>query len=114
VIFLIPKMQLSGSNRLWERKLLDLVSNTVVYSRSGSGATGRVVARTPDGKSHRLISIVADVMLHLALSWRGGDPRYVDVIIRRYEALTGTGAILADSGEAFEQVATRRRDDDRR
>jgi hypothetical protein len=35
---------------------------------------------------------------------------YVDVIIRRYEALTGIAAILADSGETFEQVATRRHD----
>jgi DNA modification methylase len=42
------------------------------------------------------------------------DPLYVDVIIRRYEALTGTAAILADSDETFEQVATRRRDDERR
>jgi len=42
------------------------------------------------------------------------DPLYVDVIIRRYEASTGTAAILADSDETFEQVATRRRDDDRR
>jgi DNA methylase len=40
------------------------------------------------------------------------DPLYVDVIIRRYEALTGIEAILADSGETFEQVASRRRDDD--
>ena len=39
------------------------------------------------------------------------DPRYVDVIIRRYEASTGTAAILADSGETFEQVAIRRRRD---
>ena len=42
------------------------------------------------------------------------DPRYVDVIIRRYEALTGTAAILADSDKTFEHVATRRRDDERR
>jgi hypothetical protein len=42
------------------------------------------------------------------------DPLYVDVIIRRYEALTGIAAILADSGETFEQVATRRSDDDPR
>jgi hypothetical protein len=34
--------------------------------------------------------------------------RYVDVIIRRDEALTGTAAV--DSDETFEQVATRRRD----
>ena len=42
------------------------------------------------------------------------DPRYIDVIIRRYEALTGTAAVLADSGETFEQVAARRREDERR
>ena len=42
------------------------------------------------------------------------DPRYVDLIIRRYEASTGTAAILAESDETFEQVANRRRDDDRR
>ena len=42
------------------------------------------------------------------------DPLYVDVIIRRYEASTGIAAILADSGETFEQVATRRRDDEGR
>jgi hypothetical protein len=33
--------------------------------------------------------------------------RYVDVIIRRDEALTGAAAVLADSDETFEQVATR-------
>jgi DNA modification methylase len=38
------------------------------------------------------------------------DPLYVDVIIRRYEASTGIAAILADSGETFEQVATRGRE----
>ena len=42
------------------------------------------------------------------------DPLYVDVIIRRYDALTGIAAILADSGETFEQVASRRRDEDHR
>ena len=36
------------------------------------------------------------------------DPLYVDVIIRRYEAETGTAAILADTGETFEQIATGR------
>ena len=35
------------------------------------------------------------------------DPLYVDVIIRRYEAETGAAAILADTGETFEQIATR-------
>jgi DNA modification methylase len=36
------------------------------------------------------------------------DPLYVDVIIRRYEAETGVAAILADTGETFEQIADRK------
>ena len=36
------------------------------------------------------------------------DPLYVDVIIRRYEAETGAAAILADTGETFEQIAARK------
>jgi DNA modification methylase len=38
------------------------------------------------------------------------DPLYVDVIIRRYRASTGIAAILADSGETFEQVVARGRE----
>jgi hypothetical protein len=37
------------------------------------------------------------------------DPLYA---IRRYEAETGTAVILADSGETFEKVAARRRNDE--
>jgi DNA modification methylase len=37
------------------------------------------------------------------------DPLYVDLIIRRYEAATGTTAVLADTGEPLATVATRRR-----
>jgi DNA modification methylase len=42
------------------------------------------------------------------------DPLYVDVIIRRYEALTGKAAILADIGETFEQIGARLREDEPR
>jgi DNA modification methylase len=42
------------------------------------------------------------------------DPLYVDLMIRRFQASTGVAAILAGSGETFEQVATRRHDDERR
>ena len=41
------------------------------------------------------------------------DPLYVDVIIRRYEEKTGAAVILADTGETFEKVAARRRNDER-
>ena len=36
------------------------------------------------------------------------DPRYVDVIIRRYQEKTGAAVILADSGETFEKLAARK------
>lgn len=40
------------------------------------------------------------------------DPRYVDVIIRRYEALPRRTAALADTGEPFATLAVRRRYDE--
>jgi hypothetical protein len=36
------------------------------------------------------------------------DPLDVDVIVRRYEAVTGNRAILIESGETFEALASRR------
>ena len=36
------------------------------------------------------------------------DPLYVDVIIRRYEAVTGSVAMLVESGETFEALAVGR------
>jgi hypothetical protein len=33
------------------------------------------------------------------------DPAYCDVILRRFEAATGTSAILARTGQTFEDVA---------
>ena len=37
-----------------------------------------------------------------------GDPTYVDVAVRRWQAYTGQAAILAGSGETFETTAQRR------
>jgi len=36
------------------------------------------------------------------------DPLYVDVIVRRYERLTGNAAVLVEAGETFEMLAERR------
>jgi DNA modification methylase len=36
------------------------------------------------------------------------DPLYVDVIIRRYATVTKKAAVLADTGESFDEVASRR------
>jgi hypothetical protein len=36
------------------------------------------------------------------------DPAYCDVILQRFEAMTGTSAILARTGQTFEDVAAAR------
>jgi DNA modification methylase len=36
------------------------------------------------------------------------DPRYVDVIIRRYQAVTGKDSVLVETGESFAALAERR------
>ena len=40
------------------------------------------------------------------------DPLYVDVIISRYQALTGDNAVLAETGETFSMAAARREKED--
>jgi len=40
------------------------------------------------------------------------NPLFIDVIIRRYEALTRATAVLADTGEPFATLAARRLDDE--
>ena len=39
------------------------------------------------------------------------DPLYVDVILRRYEAVTGRPAILESTGETYAELARRRQRD---
>jgi DNA modification methylase len=38
------------------------------------------------------------------------DPLYVDVIVRRYEAVTGRPAVLESTGETFAELAVRRQE----
>jgi DNA modification methylase len=54
----------------------------------GSGTT--MVAAQKSGRRARLIEY---------------DPAYCDVILRRFEAVTGSSAILARIGQTFEDVA---------
>ncbi len=58
----------------------------------GSGTT--LIAAETCGRSARLIEY---------------DPLYCDVIIRRFERMTGKRAVLADSGQAFEDIEAERR-----
>lgn len=56
----------------------------------GSGTT--LIAAEKTGRLGRLIEY---------------DPLYCDTIVRRYEALTGKHAMLAATGEAFEDIPAR-------
>ena len=60
----------------------------VLDSFGGSGTT--LIAAEKTGRCARLVEV---------------DPLYCDVILRRYEAFTGKRAILAATGEAFEDRA---------
>ncbi len=57
----------------------------------GSGTT--LIAAQKSGRKARLIEY---------------DPAYCDVILRRFEATTGDGALLAKNGQSFEDVAEQR------
>jgi hypothetical protein len=61
--------------------------------------------RHPRGRISERISLAAENTARVCYGVER-DPLHVDVIIRRYEALTGTAAV--ESGETFEQVATRK------
>lgn len=63
----------------------------VLDAFSGSGTT--LIAAAKTGRMARVIEL---------------DPAYVDVAIRRFEALTGTEAVHAETGEAFAKVASAR------
>jgi hypothetical protein len=54
------------------------------------GAKTNMVAAQKSGRLARLIEY---------------DPGYCDVILRRFEAVTGASAILARTGQTFEDVA---------
>jgi DNA modification methylase len=71
--------------------------DTVLDGFGGSGTT--LVAAEKCGRSARLIEY---------------DPLYCDVILRRFERLTGKAAVLAATGQRFEDVESARLDQDGR
>jgi len=71
--------------------LLDLTDcgDIVVDPFLGSGST--LIAADKTGRVCRGVEL---------------DPLYVDVIVRRFEAATGNQAVLVETGETFEALAT--------
>ncbi len=63
----------------------------VLDAFGGSGST--MIACEKTGRRARLIEL---------------DPKYVDVIVKRWEEFTGKGATLADGGQSFEELAKKR------
>jgi DNA modification methylase len=76
-----------------EDALLDLTQrgDIVIDPFLGSGST--LIAANTTGRICRGLEL---------------DPLYVDVIVRRYEAVTGDAAILVETGETFEILLARR------
>jgi hypothetical protein len=72
------------------RRLLALAAIYDGGSRSDAARTGGVGVQIKSGRLGRLIEY---------------DPAYCDVILRRFEAMTGASAILARTGQTFEDVA---------
>ena len=61
----------------------------------GSGTT--LIAAERMGRTARLIEL---------------DPRYCDVILRRWQGATGRSAVLEASGESFDGLARTKREDE--
>ena len=76
-----------------EDALLDLANrgDLIIDPFHGSGST--LIAAEKTGRVCRGVEL---------------DPLYVDVIVRRYEAATGDGATLIETGETFEVLGARR------
>jgi DNA modification methylase len=76
-----------------EDALLDLTNrgDIVIDPFLGSGST--LIAADKTGRVCRGVEL---------------DPRYVDVIVRRYEAATGNRAVLVETGETLDVLAARR------
>jgi DNA modification methylase len=76
-----------------EDALLDLTNrgDTVIDPFLGSGST--LIAAENTGRVCRGVEL---------------DPLYVDVIARRYQAVTGNPAVLVETGETFEALGARR------
>jgi len=80
---------------LVERALVNSskAGDVVVDLFGGSGTT--LIACERRGRATRLMEV---------------DPRYADVICRRYQEYTGKRAVLDDDGRSFDEVASDRRD----
>lgn len=76
-----------------EDALLDMTNrgDLVLDPFLGSGST--LIAAEKTGRQCRGVEL---------------DPLYVDVIVCRYQGLTGRSAILRETGEAFESLTERR------
>jgi DNA modification methylase len=80
---------------LVERALLNSskAGDVIVDLFGGSGTT--LIACERRGRASRLMEV---------------DPRYADVICRRYQEYTGNLAVLDDDGSSFDKVTSERRE----
>ena len=81
------------SEQTLEDALLDLSNRSDVVADPFLGSSSALIAAEKTGPVCRGVEL---------------DPLYVDVIVRRYEAATGTPAVLIETGEPFDLLAGRR------
>ena len=81
------------SEQTLEDALLDLSNRSDIVADPFLGSSSTLIAAEKTGRVCRGVEL---------------DPLYVDVIVRRYEAATGTPAVLIETGEAFDLLAGRR------
>ena len=77
------------SNGEWGER--HIINNATEDPFAGSGST--LIACETTGRHARLIEL---------------DPRYVDVIVKRWQDYTGQKAVLEADGREFEQIALER------
>ena len=76
-----------------EDALLDLSNRSEIVLDPFLGSGSTLIAADKAGRICRGVEL---------------DPLCVDVIVRRYEGVTGKGAILTETGETFQELAARR------
>ena len=74
---------------------------------SGAPARGWELASEVEGGEDYLRAIAAELVARICYGLEI-DPRYVDVIVSRWQVLTGNTAVLEQNGRSFDEVRAER------
>ena len=85
-----------------------MASTCKLISRRCDALFSRLPGRRLSGNNRAGVELRPSSRPTRPVAYRGVelDPLYVDVIVRRFEAATGNQAVLVETGETFEALAT--------